>query len=236
MLLPALVTAAVASAASPAGGSADPPDAQRGRSEVYDHVVLRFTTRRRAARTGLIYHVGQRPVGGDAQPPVPRRTRIRLPKGTRIDRGAVSRCMADQGEITSRGVGVCPAASRVGGGTGTAYLGTATQVPLVVSVVNGKDDLLLIAATESGLVLRILVGVVRGHVIDAQIPPSPLPNGREATPTSLTIDVRAAGSRSRPFLRTPRTCPRTGRWRFVYDVNYDDPPGRQRPYDLSRCR
>jgi hypothetical protein len=27
-----------------------------------------------------------------------------------------------------------------------------------------------------------------------------------------------------------------GAWTFIYDITYDDPPGRQRPYDLSRCR
>ena len=237
MLPSVLALLAVASVGpGPTEMSADLPDAQRGQSEVYDHVVLRFTTRRRGARTGLVYHVGQRPVGGDNQPPVPRRTRIRLPKGTRIDRGAVPRCVADDAEIASNGVGVCPAASRVGGGTGTAYIGSAEQLPMVVTIINGRNGILLVGATQTGAVLRILTGVVRSNVIDAVVPPVRLPNGREATPTSLAVDFPAAGTRARPFLRTPRTCPRDGRWRFVYDVVYDDPPGRQRPYDFSRCR
>lgn len=80
--------------------------------------------------------------------------------------------------------------------------------------------------------IRILEGPVRGSVIDAPAAAVPLPGGREGTPTSRSIDVRAAGTGRRPFLRTPRGCPSSGRRRFVYD----DPPGRQRPYDLGRCR
>jgi hypothetical protein len=226
---------ALASAGTASGEAVGP--VARGESEVYERVLLRFGSTLPGKRTSLTWRVKQRPVAAGEQPPPVRRARIRLPKGSTIDTGAVARCGATEADISARGpAAACPAASIVGTGTGTLYVGDPQHLKLVVSIVNVRDAVLLVIATESGSVLRVVPAAVRGSVFDGTLPRVPLPNGGEAALTSLSVDVPAAGTRSRPLLRTPRSCPRAGRWKFVYDIDYDDPPGRQRPYDYSRCR
>jgi hypothetical protein len=203
---------------------------------VYEEVHLRFTTASPGARTGWRYRARQRPVPGEEQPPPVRRARILFPPGTVIDTGAVIECEASDDEIRTRGLEACPRSSRLGGGSGTLYIGIAERVKVVLAFFNAKDAVLFTVATQSGAVLRTIRFGVRGRVLDSGFEsPTTLPGGREAALTSVSLDVRAAGRRSRPWLRTPRRCPRRGAWRFVYDISYDEPWGRQRPYDLSRC-
>jgi hypothetical protein len=231
-VLPAAVILTGAWAAAAAPGAAG----QEGRSEVYEHVELSFPARAPGVRTGFHWHVAQRVVAPDAQPPPVRRARLRFPAGTRFDTAAVARCAANDERIVARGAAACPRASRLGGGSATVYLGTPDQLAARVDVHNARGEAILVLSTRAGDVLRVLRGRVRGSVIDATLPRVPLPGGREAALTSLSVRLRAAGTRSRPWLRTPRRCPASGAWRFVYDIAYDDPPGRQRPFSLSPCR
>ena len=234
-LVPVILAAGVAVTATATASTADPPNARRGQSEVYEKVELRFTARHTGMRSGLRWHVRQRAVAADAQPPVVRRARIRLPKGTRFDTAAVARCQATDAELMASGPSICPAASRIGSGTGTLYVGTPERLPLAVSIVNADRAVVLVIATRQGTVLRAIRAQVRGSVIDARLPKVALANDREAALTSLSVDLPAAGTHARPLLRTPAACPRTSSWKFVYDITYDDPPGPQRPYDLSAC-
>ena len=94
---------------------------------------------------------------------------------------------------------------------------------------------LLKLSTGTGT-LRVLRRTIESRVIAATLPKVPLPNGREAALTSLTVRLRAAGTNRRPWVRTPPSCPRSRSWRFVYDIDYDDPPGPQRPFSRSPCR
>jgi hypothetical protein len=211
------------------------PD-QEGKSPVYERVKLRFTSKDAASRTGFVWDVKQRAVAVDAQPPPVRRARLRFPRGTRFDTSAVVRCTATDGELQERGTEACPAESRLGGGSGTVFLGSPDHLAADVDVFNAKRSALLVVSTQTGDVLRVLRGVVRGSVIDASVPPALLPGGKEAALTSLKLRLRAAGTRAKPWLRTPKRCPARRAWKFVYDIDYDDPPGRQTPFSRSRCR
>jgi hypothetical protein len=218
-----------------AGLLAGTAPAQEGQSEVYERVDLHFTAKAPGARTGFVWRVAQRPVADDAQPPPVRRARLRFPKGTRFDTRAVARCTAADDAITAGGAAACPAASRLGGGRATVYVGSPDHLPVMVDVFNAPGGAVLTLSTGAG-VLRVLRGTIEGRVIAATLPKVPLPNGREAALTSLTVRLRAAGTRRRPWVRTPPSCPRSRSWRFVYDIDYDDPPGRQRPFSRSPCR
>ena len=216
--------------------AAFPAPAQQGESEVYERAELRFTSQVAGKRTGFVWDVKQRPVAADAQPPPVRRARLRFPRGTRFDTSAVPRCTATDAELQAQGASACPGGSRLGGGSATVYLGSPDHLAAAVDIFNADDAAVLLLSTQPGDVLRVLRGEIRGSVVDATLPRLPVAGGKEAALTSLTVRLRAAGTRSRPWLRTPRKCPRSRAWRFVYDNDYDDPPGRQRPTSRSRCR
>jgi hypothetical protein len=210
--------------------------AQQGESEVYEHVELRFTSEAAGKRTGFVWAVEQRPVADDAQPPPVRRARLRFPRGTRFDTSAVPRCAADDAELEAQGADACPAGSRLGGGVATLYLGSPDHLDALVDIFNADGEAIMLVSSQSGDVLRVLRGAIRGTVVDATLPRVPIAGGKEAALTSVTVRLRAAGTRRKPFLRTPPKCPRARSWKFVYDVDYDDPPGRQTPFSRSSCR
>lgn len=209
---------------------------QEGESPVYERVKLRFTSDTAGTRSGFVWQVEQRPVASDAQPPPVRRARLRFPAGTRFDTSAVRRCTATDAELQESGTKACPDGSRLGGGTGTVYLGSPDHLRADVDVYNAAGSAVLLLSTQDGDVLRVLRGEIRGSLIDATLPRVALPGGKEAALTSLTVRLRPAGTRARPWLRTPKRCPAGRVWRFVYDIDYDDPPGRQTPVSRSRCR
>jgi hypothetical protein len=229
----------VAGGLAAAGGSAlaRPPvqAGQRGQSEVYESVRLRYTAHRPSSRSGLTYAVRQRRAPAGTQPPPVRGVRFRFHPGTRFDTGATRRCTVAAAELSRRGPAACPPASVLGVGRAIIYIGTPEDVVARATAINVRNGLRVVLQTSMGTVLRVLSARIRGAVVDVTIPRVPLGPGREAALTSFRLDIRAAGTRRRPYLRTPRACPRSGRWRIVYDVAYDDPPGRQRPYDLTRC-
>ena len=226
----AVLTAVVAS-----GAAVQIAPAQEGQSEVYEHVDLHFTSHAPKHRSGFAWHVRQRPVAADEQPPPVRRARLRFPRGTRIDTSAVQRCTATEAELQAGGTSACPARSRLGGGEGTIYIGSPQQITAQVDAFNADGSALLVLSTEAGAVLRVIRGTVARNVIDATLPRVDLAGGKEAALTSLSVRLRAAGTRRHPWLRTPRRCPARGSWKFVYDISYDDPPGDQSPFSRSRC-
>jgi hypothetical protein len=59
--------------------------------------------------------------------------------------------------------------------------------------------------------------------------------GGEVAVFRLALQLRAAGTSKRPLIRTPRTCPRSGRWTFTYLPRYDPPYGVQRSTSSMRC-
>jgi hypothetical protein len=230
-ILPAVLLAGASLAAA-----AFAAPAEQGQSEVYERVKLRFTSAAPGKRTGFVWTVKQRPVADDAQPPPVRRARLRFPRGTRFDTSAIPRCSATDDELQAQGASACPGASRLGGGSATVYLGSPDHLAAVVDVFNADGAAVMLLSTQAGDVLRVLRGEIRGSVVDATLPRVPVAGGKEAALTSVTVRLRAAGTRSRPWLRTPSKCPRGRAWKFVYDIDYDDPPGRQTPTSRSRCR
>lgn len=228
------VAVAVASGSALAGSGSPAP--QQGESEVYESVRLRYTAHEPGTRSGVIYAVRQRPVPAGTQPPPVRSVAFRFHAGTRFDTRVIRECTAADDELTRRGPRACAAGSILGIGRATIFIGTAEEVVARATAINVRNGLRIVLQTESGSVLRVLQARIGGTVVRVRLPRVPLAGGREAALTSFRLNIRAAGTRRRPYLRTPRTCPRDGRWRIVYDVAYDEPPGRQRPYDLTRCR
>ena len=159
-----------------------------------------------------------------------------FPRGTRFRLRSVSNCAATDQQIIADGLAACPARSQVGTGDATLFLGAAGLLKTTAYVVATRPTVAIVFTTDSGAVLRVLRATVNRNRVAATIPAVQLPGGYELAVTQVRVSLRRAGTRANPFIRTPKTCPRSGRWKFVYLPRYDEPYGVQRSTSTTRCR
>jgi len=137
------------------------------------------------------------------------RVQLQFPSGTRIDTDAVAQCEGTLEEIEQRGgpEQACPANTRVGSGTARAFVGEQQlTIPLRVWNRDGRV-LILFVVGEEGLFADHRIN---GRTIDVTLGDARRLNAR---PTQFTLSFTREGSAREPFIRTPRTCPRSGRLR-----------------------
>ncbi len=171
-----------------------------------DSFSLSFTTPRAGAPTGFDLEAEFRP-----QRVIDQIT-VAFPRGTRALPGAVPRCRATDAQVEQEGIEIselCSAASRIGTGTGAAVFGDATT-PVTF-------ELVLYNWTRRRTILDIRAGGVSAFVAFPRLAgsrlviPLTLAPEIDARITAVELRVPRAGTRRRPFLRTPATCPRGGR-------------------------
>ena len=179
------------------------------------------------ALTGLKLRVLYRdPDDPAGKPPAITSAVFRLPKGMRIDTGAVPRCSAGDAEIRAQGREACPAESRVGGGRLVARTGVpgSDRVTADVVVFNGQRELIEVVFLQG---TNIVAGLdrltVAGNVLTAHPPATPggPPDGRTAVRRIFLELPARTGAGGRPYARTPRRC-RGGRWRATARYEFAD--------------
>jgi hypothetical protein len=199
--------------------------AQIAASPVYDHVALRYTTHAPGASTGFAIDIAQRPAAPGVQPAIDRADVYRLAPGTRIDTGAIARCESSDLAILAGGPAACPFASRLG--TGTADLARGMRVG--VTAFNADHQVVAVfTLPHTKRVLRVLRAAVKGSRVDVALP-------GDAGLMRLQLRIAPHGTHSRPWARTPATCPRAGRWMLRYAATFDPPIGRQVVDDATAC-
>jgi hypothetical protein len=202
---------------------------------LYAKLKLRFTVNRPGAKTGWTADGALKPIPLGRQVPPQRGVDFVFPAGTRIDAGAVPACHASDQQITRTGPSACPPASRIGSGSAGLALGTTGALDTKLSVFDGRRRLIFVFTSTVGSVVRVLSGTIKGTHVKSTIPRIVLPGGGEVAVFRLALQLRAAGTSKRPLIRTPRTCPRSGRWTFTYLPRYDPPYGVQRSTSSMRC-
>ncbi len=218
--------------AVPGGG-----EATAGRPDVgpYERFEFSYTSTRPGTRTGFRYRVRLRTRGAE-QPPVVRDLRLTFHPGTRVDLGAVRPCRATDAELAAQGLEACDRAAVVAGGSAGIHVGAATPLTLAATVFGTSTGVLVVLTDAGGGVVRALHGRLaanrRRFVVP--IPAVPLAAGREAALVRFTLDIRAAGSTGRPWIRTPRRCT-PARWRTTYAPRFSA-LGRVTLHDVTRCR
>jgi hypothetical protein len=203
---------------------------------LYAKMKQRFTTAKPGHSTGWTFDGALKPYPAGEQVPPQRTVEFVFPKGTRIRPGAVSSCLASDEQITSQGLGVCPADSQVGSGEAGVFLGTAGTATLEAHLFAAEPGLVAVFTSESGTVLRVLRAAVERNHVTTTLPPVELPGGYELAIFTFKLEIERAGSKKRPALRTPKTCPKSKRWKFIYLPRYDEPYGVQRSTSTTRCR
>lgn len=190
---------------------------------------LRLSARTPDAATGLSFRLGYRnPSDPNGKPPPITAASFELPKGTRIDGGAIPACKASDAEFRARGREACPTASRVGGGSLIAITGLGAPLDPVetdVTAFNGGDELVeVVFAKGTNVVLGLDRLEVRGNTLVAHPPATPggPPDGRTAI-RRIAIDLPARrGGSGRAFVIAPAACPTDGQWRSTARFKFAD--------------
>lgn len=186
---------------------------------------MRFTTTREGASTGtrvsLVFRNPSDPFGK----PIPvRRERFVFPKGTRFVPTVVPACDASDQELILLGEAACPSESRVGGGSAIAISGWPSD-PVVLEIDGFEAGSgLAFLTTVQGLGIRFVARSVRdGRTITVDYPKAPggPPDGETALREVENL-FAAHTSGASAYVRTPRACPPSGRWRFIGRFTYAD--------------
>jgi hypothetical protein len=151
---------------------------------------------------------------------------FRLPRGMRIDTGAVPQCTASDEEIQALGRDACPAESEVGSGRLVARTGVpgADEVHADIVAFNGDEEIVEVVFFEG---TNAVAGFDRltldGNVLTAHPPATPggPPDGKTAVQRIfLEIPLRI-GDGDRAYVTTPPRC-RGGRWKASADYEFAD--------------
>jgi hypothetical protein len=202
---------------------------------LYAKLKQRFTTHKPGASTGWEFDGALKPFPAGEQVPPQRSATWVFPRGTRIDLRGVTNCDASEEQLASDGLAACPANSLLSSGEGSLFAGAAGIVDVEVHVLAARPDLVALFATESGAVLRVLRVTIDRNRATAILPRVEL-GSYEAAVTSVHLKLDRAGTRKHPLVRTPKKCPRKGKWKFRYLPHYDEPHGVQRSTNKVRCR
>jgi hypothetical protein len=222
-----IAVAALGPAAAPAKDKTAP---------LYAKLKQRFTTAKSGTSTGWKLDGALKPFPAGEQVPPARGTTFVFPRGTRLDLRGVEQCDASDEQITSEGIAACPAGSQIQSGEGTLFLGLAGILDVKVNSFAAPDGLASVFTTESGTVLRVVRASIERNRVNLTLPKVELPSGYEAAFTSLSLEQPKGGTRKHPLMRTPKKCPKSGKWKFVYLPQYDEPYGVQRSTHSVRCR
>ena len=201
-----------------------------------DHLhVLTLSTRDPGAATGLSLSVSQSPTPSGQQPPVVRRLTITLPLGARIHNAQVASCAADDVTLKAKGAGACPAATRLGTGTASVFLGGAQPLLGQVVLLHRHSGFVFVLSAGT-TVLRILDATAGGRAIHVTLPRVPLAGGKEASFLSLKVTIPARTSAGRAWITAPTRCPKDRRWSLDYALTFDAPIGTEQLTATSPCR
>jgi hypothetical protein len=184
---------------------------------------------------GLAVRWGPEAVPGRGAAPPQRSATFVFPRGTRFDLSGAPNCTASDEELVHDGLGACPERSEVVSGRGFLFLGPAGIVEVGVHVHAARPGFAIAFATDSGSVLRVVRATIDRNRVTATLPAVPLPGDHEVSVTGMSLKGQRFGTRKHPGIRTPRRCPKSGRWTFTYLPRYDQPHGVQRSTSSVPC-
>jgi hypothetical protein len=213
------VVAAIALSAIAAPAVAEPPRLAK--------YVDRFTTDRPGASSGRHAETDLvNPADADGKPASFSHVRVEFARGTVVDTRAVPRCSASDAELMASGASACPPPTRVGKGQidlDTGVPGPGRHLLIDVVFVNADHQLVFVTTQRSNGARVILRGhYSHGNRLDVDVPlvPGTPPDG--AAETHELIDLAARSSGGKAYMRTPRNCPRSGRWTNAVTYTFRD--------------
>jgi hypothetical protein len=135
---------------------------------------------------------------------------VAYPSGTKFDASAETTCDKTQDEVSGTGGpgAVCPAGSKVLTGKAVAYVG-ANPAPSHFELVgyNRKGGLFL-DIRLGGQTAFVAFPQIAGRRVITTLPRAPEINARI---TEFSLTFARTGSKAEPYLRTPKSCPKSGK-------------------------
>ena len=195
-----------------------------------DQFSFAFTTARTAAPAGFNIE------GEFARQRIIDQIAITFPPSTRFDTRAVARCpRATDEEVQQAENGisdVCPAASKVGTGKGTAYLGdNPDPITFDLGLYNRAGGMVLDIVLNGKTAFWAAPTIV-GRKLTIPLTQTPSLNARI---TAFELAVSRKGTRRRPYLRTPATCPRSRKLAASLAAR-ENGAGTETTRDTTACR
>jgi len=212
----ALVALLAASASSAAGGE---------RQEVRSAL----TTKRPGASTGTRMEMRfVDPADPAGKPYAVDRVVVVSPRGARIDHDAVPQCTASDAELMARGADACPAGSQVQSGwlvldTGSP-IGAGRLIRFRSATFNAPGGFVSIGEAEEFAFRGVVRSYTDGRKVTVDYAEAPGFGGpdSQAAMTTMVTHGPPRGTKRRPLLRTPPSCPRSGRWTIRFTFIYHD--------------
>ena len=148
------------------------------------------------------------------------RIQLRFEPGTRLDTAALPACAASDLEVRVLGASACPPDSELGSGSTIGVFFFGLQFTTRVNLFNAPNQIIVLV-TVDGLPVTEFRDDVRGSEI---IVNPALPPGVSLKRLAIQIDPHAlvAGAIEKAYLRTPPTCPTSGRWTTEAVFTYAD--------------
>lgn len=148
--------------------------------------------------------------GADGKPRILTATKVSLPKGSVFDIAAVKRCTATQDQINAAGglENACPPAAEIGTATAEAFIGdnpTAFEFSGPVFNYTGGP---LVELDLNDVPAYYISSTIKGNAVTFDLSNAESLNARA---TKVTLKIDNAGSKRKPWLRMPKTCPK-GKW------------------------
>jgi hypothetical protein len=184
-------------------------------------IAMPFKATTPATETGLDMDLRYYdPENREGKPPVIQDLAIHLPRGTRLDPGALPVCEATNEEIHARGRDACPPETMVGDGKLWVYLGApGDPQPTDLALFNGPGQLievLLFEGTNNTAALeRLMIEDAVLRAKPAQVPPAG-PEEQRFAASRIVWNILPHGR----YLVTPPTC--EGTWTTVGEFAFGD--------------
>jgi hypothetical protein len=148
--------------------------------------------------------------GADGKPRILTAAKLSLPKGSVFNTKAVARCTATQDQINAAAgaENACPPGAEIGSATAQAYIGDAPDpVDFSGSVWNYSGSM-LVELTIGDTPAYYISSAIKANTVDFDLSNAEALNARA---TRVTLKIDNAGSKRKPYLRMPATCPK-GKW------------------------
>jgi len=153
-------------------------------------------------------------------PKVIKKIRLRFQPGTRFDTSALPICRASDQVIKSRGASACPSRSTLGSGSTVGVFASGAQFTTKVTLFNARGQIIVLVTLNGAPVTEFRDQVQRDTIIVKPV----LPAGVALKQLALRVDPHSTGrgAAQKAYMRTPPTCPTTGRWTTVGTFTYAD--------------
>jgi hypothetical protein len=176
--------------------------------------------------TALRLHVQfKHPEDPEGKPPALDTAEIGLPRGMRIDDGALPRCDATDDDFRRQGRAACPPETQVGEGAVLVMTGIAPADPRKFDIVafNGDGEIAEVFFEGTNVMASIdRVSIEDGKLVPhPPAPPGGPPDGRSAIRELELKLARRIGPEGDAYVTTPPRC-RKGRWISTARFGFND--------------